>query len=320
MNVCLLGERSEQLDEGMKNTSVRLREHLADQGASVTLLDLREIGSLDFWTTFASLDPDVIHLIPGPTPHGLVLLHALAAWKGADTVATATQPRFESALLAAGDLLAPDRLFAQSTDVQAQFADAGFDTTFVPSGVDLDTFSPVDDERSRELRRELGLPEDERIFLHVGHFKEGRDVTSLTRLLEFGEVVVVGSPSTGPEKEIVSTLESAGCTVVTEYVEQIEHYYQAADAYVFPTQNAGHSIQVPLSVFEAMGCDLPVVATRFGGLTDCFEEGDGLRFVPRIDAVDESDLTFDAVDTREKVSEYSWGSIAERVGEVYEEL
>ena len=170
------------------------------------------------------------------------------------------------------------------------------------------------------MRDELSLPVDERVFLHVGHFKQGRGVKSLLELQSYGHLVVVGSPSTGPQEELVKSLRDAGVTVQTDYIPDIQKYYRAADIYVFPVTNEGNSIQLPLSVLEAMACNLPVVSTRFGGLTDFFSEGEGLRFVPSFESVEESDLEFTTVDTREKVKKYSWEAIVDQVIDSYQRL
>lgn len=286
----------------------------------VILLDLRNVRSLQFWREIKNFDPDVIHLIPGPTPHGLLLLSMLSGWTDAHSVSTATQPRKVGVIRRSRRILAPDLLIVQSTDLKDRFSSAGFSTKFIPSGVDLNKFKPINGESKKEMRRQLDLPEEERIFLHVGHFKRGRDVLSLTSLTEFGEVVVVGSTSTDPDQEVISALKSSGCNVVTEFIEHIEEYYRAADVYVFPTQDSQHSIQVPLSVFEAMACDLPVITTKFGGLTDCFNEGEGLRFIESFDAITEEQVEFGEVSTRDKVSEYSWETIAREVLRSYRQL
>jgi glycosyltransferase involved in cell wall biosynthesis len=216
--------------------------------------------------------------------------------------------------------LKPDRVLAQSASLRDRFEAAGYTTEFMPSGVDLAKFHTVTADEKATLRRELDLPTDERLFLHVGHFKKGRDVFDLLSLRKFGEVIVIGSPSTGPEADVVDRLRDEGCHVRTHYIERIEQYYQAADVYVFPTRSTVDSIQAPLSVFEAMACGCPVVATDFGGLKDCFAPGDGLNFVENVAAIDTADLTFDSPNPREKVRPYSWDRIAERTVEHYTQL
>lgn len=321
MRVALLGHADDRLDEGMKNTGVMLTESLGSAGVEARLFDLRTAPAPEFWLRLRRYDPDIVHLVHGPTLKGLILLKALSASLGCATVATSTQPRFGDRSWSAASYVRPDRTLVQSRADEFRFQDAGFTTEYVPSGVDVDRFHPVDDGERRAIRADLGLDPERRVFLHVGHFKEGRNLRSLLPLREHGQVVVVGSPSTGPDRSLIEELREAGCVVRTEYVPTIERYYQAADWYVFPVADESNSIRAPLSVLEAMACDRPVITTRFGGLTDMFDEGDGLVYVSDLAEVDRSTLADRGpVRTREKVSPYSWESIAERVTDVYNEL
>lgn len=322
MDVCLVGKRGSQLDEGKKNFGMQLYRRLAAEDVDVTFVDPRRDGLAHRWRSLVRSDPDVIHMILGPRGRELAFLRALSAVNRCESVVTATQPTLGRFARAALPYLAPSLVHVQSTANRSVFDGAGYTTEFLPSGVDLSRFDPVDDAERDRLRDELGIPESERVFLHVGHFERDRGVESLLRLQRHGHLVVVGSPSTGCEADVIESLRDAGVTVQTEYVPDVEKYYQAADVYAFPVRNEDNSIQIPLSVFEAMACDIPVVSTRFGGLTDLFEAGDGLRFVDSFDEVDESDLAFDDADvaTREKVSEFSWDAIVDRVVRSYERL
>lgn len=81
---------------------------------------------------------------------------------------------------------------------------------------------------------------------------------------------------------------------------------------------------MPLSVLEAMSCNLPVVTTKFGALPRIFKEGDGLIFVEKkeefISAVEKIKSAGMSIKTRDNVLQYSWEKIAERMEGVYEEL
>ena len=108
-----------------------------------------------------------------------------------------------------------------------------------------------------------------------------------------------------------------------KYVENIEEIYALADCYVFPTTNSIGSIELPLSVLEAMSCNIPVVATRFGALPRVFQEDDGLIFA------DKEEDFFQGLErirngtevrNREKVLPYSWRNTALRLEKIYEEL
>jgi glycosyltransferase involved in cell wall biosynthesis len=89
---------------------------------------------------------------------------------------------------------------------------------------------------------------------------------------------MIASTSTPADPEIEASLQSAGVEIVRRYLPDIERYYQASDAYVFPVENERGSVEVPLSVLEAMACGTPVASTRFGGLPELFDEGQGLAY------------------------------------------
>lgn len=321
MKVCLLGIHGEKLDEGMKNFGIHLHRELSQTVDEVKLFDVTRLFTIQFWRQLRAFNPDVIHLIPGPTFKGLILLKIAATVTGAGSVITATQPRFNSLGKRLMPLVGPDAAFVQSTEVQPLFESACPKVFHQPSGVDLDKFHPVDEETANRIRGELGLPTKEPVFLHVGHFKRSRNIKTLIELREYGEVVVIGSTSTQQERKLVDELKAAGCHVVTDYVEEIERYYQACDFYVFPTTDTGNSIQIPLSVLEAMACNKQVFTTRFGGLANLFEEGNGLQFIESVSSIPHPvEVADEAVDTRAIVSDYSWESIAADVTEVYTNL
>jgi glycosyltransferase involved in cell wall biosynthesis len=89
---------------------------------------------------------------------------------------------------------------------------------------------------------------------------------------------MVASTSTPADPEIEASLRAAGVNIVRRYLPDIERYYQAADVYLFPVEQEHGSVEIPLSVLEAMACDTPVVSTRFGGLPELFDDGPGLSY------------------------------------------
>ena len=62
----------------------------------------------------------------------------------------------------------------------------------------------------------------------------------------------------------------------TEYITHLEEIYALSDCYVFPTTDRRYCVEMPLSVLEAMSCNLPMLTTRFGALPGVFEEASGL--------------------------------------------
>jgi glycosyltransferase involved in cell wall biosynthesis len=214
--------------------------------------------------------------------------------------------------------LAPNLVCVQSPQNRIYLEERGCRAVQVPSGVDLTTFQPVSPERSRALRDQYGLPVDRPIVLHVGHLQRHRGVGVLAQLAAHwpGQVVLVASSSTRQEADLADELRSAGVAVFADFQPHVEHFYQLADAYLFPVQSSMNSIAVPLSVLEALACDLPVATTRFGGLTSIFGnvQRPGLLF-----ADDAAELIAHArslaeqprLTTRPLVEPFSWEAIAD---------
>jgi glycosyltransferase involved in cell wall biosynthesis len=216
--------------------------------------------------------------------------------------------------------LRPDLLCVQSAANREYLENLGCTVDLVSSGVDTDTFRPADPETRRELRARYGFASDIPVVLHVGHLTSGRRVRVLAELAARREcqVVLVASSSTEQEASLGEQLREAGVKVLTEYQQRIEHLYQLADCYVFPVESTNNAIEAPLSVLEALACDVPVVTTRFGGLPGMFPvDADaaarGLIFVDSPAELIEETLRMCGgrpEGARDLVLRYSWDSVA----------
>jgi thymidylate kinase len=136
---------------------------------------------------------------------------------------------------------------------------------------------PVD---AAAVRSELGVPGDLPLVLHVGHLKRSRGLDVLGTLAETHDlsVLMIASTSTEADPEVRRGLEARGVRVVRRYLPDIERVYRAADVYVFPVEDPLGSIEVPLSVIEALASGLPVVSTPFGALPELLAPGRGVSF------------------------------------------
>lgn len=217
-------------------------------------------------------------------------------------------------------LLAPDAILVQSRETESYLSGLGFRVRLLPSGVDLDTFCPVDPSRRRELRALYRLRDDVPVVLHVGHLQRRRGVQVLSDLARTGrcQVLLVASSSTTREVELVDKLRRDGVIVLGAFLPHVEHLYQLADCYVFPCDSTDNSIEVPLSVLEALACDLPVVAMRFGGLPDFYPNAaeDALVLVDsRAELIDHALRRCQAGggDARRLVLDHSWEAVAATV-------
>jgi glycosyltransferase involved in cell wall biosynthesis len=220
--------------------------------------------------------------------------------------------------------LAPDIVCVPSESSRRYFEGLGCRARVVPPGVDLDRFRPLPAEARAQLRLAYGFDLDPPVVLHAGHLKAGRGVGVLGELARTGacQVVLLASSSTAPDDGLAAALQAAGVKLVAEFRPDVERYYQLADCYVFPVRSADDSIELPLSVLEALACDLPLVTTRFGPLPSILPSGHpAIRF-----ADTPEELVAAVIDlcrhgprvpagTRRLTARFSWDTVANRIVE-----
>lgn len=332
MKICLLGEYSGELDEGMRKVSFHFAEELSKYH-QVLALDLGDVFTKFFWISIKNFNLEIIHYIHGPSIKSFILLKIISLYcRNAKTVMSAMCPCFTYLSKGFIPLLKPDLILVQSSETENMFKRMGCKTEFLPCGVDIKKFTPSTARDEEELREKYGLDKEKFIILHIGSIKEGRNVQLLGKLQkDNNQVVIIGAVSMGINKLMAQRLEKSRCFVWARYFKNIEEIYTMADCYIFPTiykkdtlgRVIADSIEMPLSVLEAMSCNLPVITTKFGALPRIFEEGDGLFFVEReeefVNALKEIKNSIN-VKTREKVLPYSWDNIGKKLEEIYFKL
>lgn len=337
LKICLLADYSPNLDEGMRNIAFHLSNFLSTHH-EVNLLTLSRMSSRSFWKELKSFDPDIVHHVPGPSIFSLLITKLLKIHcRKAKTVVSAVHPVFyglrgvrygpyagaSSLLSPLIPLLKPDVVLVQSRQSESFFEKKGCKTAFVPSGVNIAKLTPASPELKRRLRQKYGIDNHTFVIMHVGPLSKGRNVQLLARL-KIGDTtpVLIGSTENSSPK-VIHRLRENGCIVWHEYIECIEEIYQLADCYVFPTIEERSCIEIPLSVLEAMSCNLPVVSTRFGALPRLFEERNGFFY-----AETEDEFTAHLrnirngveVTTRASVQHYTWASVSEGIEQIYMSL
>ncbi|HKE18903.1 MAG TPA: glycosyltransferase [Kofleriaceae bacterium] len=144
----------------------------------------------------------------------------------------------------------------------------------VPNGIDLGRFAP-DSGARREIRRELGIPEQAFAVGTVGRLWPEKGHAYLIRSVEpvLGDgfhLVITGE---GPERDNlvrqVGELARPDCVHLTGNRRDVPRLLAALDAFVLTSKSEG----LPLVIPEAMAAGLPVVSTRVGGIPQVVEEG-----------------------------------------------
>jgi len=326
MKVYILSNFSRSLDEGMMKVAFQLGESLAKHH-DVFYRNAREsVFSPFFWMKIRKAKPDVVHVILRPSTTTLSLVQLLKLYcTGAKVFLSALQPpeHFTNGIFWS---IRPDRILVQSYRTQLIFDRLGYKTSWLPNGVEADRFSPVSEKAKRALREKYKIDKNQFVVLHVGHIVKGRNLRVFSEISKQrdNQVVIIGGTIFKPEKQTWASLVESGCIVWQKHFPNIEEIYQLADCYVFPVVNSSNCIDLPLSVMEAMSCNLPVLSTNFGGLQQLFGEGDGLFFadgmnLPQAFGEFREDIKKGVikVKTREKVMHLTWREIATQLESIY---
>lgn len=127
------------------------------------------------------------------------------------------------------------------------------------------------------LKAELA-PNGERLIVHVSNFRHVKRpadcVEILAKLRSEGENAILVMVGDGPELSAVRyRAEQLGVAMETLFVGKqanIAEYLGVADIFLLPSELESFG----LAALEAQGCEVPVIATRIGGIPDVVNDGE----------------------------------------------
>lgn len=147
----------------------------------------------------------------------------------------------------------------------------GLGAMYLDNGVDTEFFLKKRAENPKEM---LGLPNDALLLIFVGRLIPIKNIdflisgfTEATRQKDNLFMLIIGD---GPERnKLEKMVQNRGISkkvIFKGYVarNEIVDYYNTADIFVITSKYE----TFPLSVLEAMACELPVIATNVGFLPD----------------------------------------------------
>jgi glycosyltransferase involved in cell wall biosynthesis len=328
VKICVLSGFKGTRDEGMINVAVHLCEELSRDN-QVIHINIRSKSSLiRCRQTLKNFSPDIFHVMLRPSLITLAAAQFLTLYSPRPKVVFSLfqpplQPWLTTKLM---HLAKPDLLLTLSRKSETMYTRQGFKAARIGGGVDSRKFFPVARETRAQLRRKYALDTDKYIILHVGHIVKGRNLQILSKLQgrDNNQVVIVNSKSINVDKELYALLKNQGCRLFSDYLPNLEEIYQLADCYIFPTLNPSNCIETPLSILEAMSCNLPVISTKFGSMTESFLPGEGLLFVDSPDFIEnkliELKAAQTAVETRARVTSHSWSAAGDQIQNIYRNL
>ena len=322
LRVILVCDKKGHDDEGMKKISRKIHASLEE----ISGIEAITLSNIEAYKENKNID--ILHFLAGPT-YRTVLISALCKKRNNSicSILTFNNPKWGILADTAIRLFKPDHIIVSSNNWKQWARRSGLPFSFFSvSGVDLLKFQPASDSRRNQIRRELNIPLNKIVILHVGHLKHDRNLNVLLKVQSHPDfqVVIIVSASTQHSSSLVHQLEKNNCIVKRKYIPNIEEYYQAADCYLFPTVNPSAAVQIPLSILEAMATNLPVLTTCFGGLRSFIPDSYGVNYISPNQFGDLpmiiKTLISHPSDTRALVMGFNWNFIANRLNKLYIDL
>lgn len=218
----------------------------------------------------------------------------------------------------------PKLMITPSRKTAQHFNELKIPCVSLPLGVDNAQYFEFNPDRKRLVREKYNIGPEEIVLLHVGHIQHSRNLDWLIEVkrkhAEF-VIIVVGSTYNEDDKALYTELVNQGITVIRRYITSMVDIYNLANYYIFPVLRQDGAIETPLSVLEAMACNLPIITTRFGSLPDTFKEDEDFYYVYSsteiLSIIKERKKI--SCNNREKIRPFSWNIIAEKLINVVED-
>ena len=142
----------------------------------------------------------------------------------------------------------------------------------IPNFIDFERFN----KKPRQHFKDLIAPNNERILVHTSNFRKVKRVEDVVRIFDIiqqkipAKLLLIGD---GPERSNIEKVcrELNVCDKVTYLGKQeaIEEILSICDLFILPSESESFG----LSALEAMACEVPVISSNAGGLTEVNIDG-----------------------------------------------
>lgn len=142
-------------------------------------------------------------------------------------------------------------------------------------GVDMDKFNP--DKVERDIRKEMGIPDDAFVFVFVGRVVKDKGVNELVsafeRIKANAHLLIVGrveSDQNPIDKKTTRSIENNPNIHAMGMQEDVRPYLKASDAFVLPSYREGFG----KVLIEAGSMGLPCITTNITGCNEIIIPGE----------------------------------------------
>jgi len=320
----MVGYFEPQPTEGIRIVCHNLAEAISCRGWDVKRIDARRVITDPRAVRSLVRGVQIVHYVGGPNSSLILpMLRILGSLSRSQGVLLSALQLTMAEIPSWCRHALPDIVLVQSQTTENAFKSLGATTHFLPNGVDIRRFRPPRDGEKVRLKHDFGLDPKKPTLLFVGAIEERRGIDQLLELpLPGWNALVVGRPSTPSDSSLLRELRRRNCVVIDSRMDDIENVYRASDVFVFPVRCPRASMEMPLSVLEAMASELFVITTPFGALPRLFPPDDSFRYWT--DRFSLSEVLPDASDlaqrarNRRKVTGLTWELLSEKVTGLYE--
>jgi len=202
--------------------------------------------------------------------------------------------------------------------------------TVIPNGVDEILFKKIKNNKFKKENNVKG-----KMVLFFGRFNPTKGPDKLVEafkeiLKERNDVtLIMVGPDEGVKEKVKEMSKGYGKIMIKDPIrdkKKVAEMYQAADVYVLPSYREG----LPLTLFEAMASELPIIASPVNGVPFEMKEPDNGYFVNYGDIKGLKEKILKILNNKEiakkislnnknKAKNYTWNNIAKKYMEVYNE-
>jgi glycosyltransferase involved in cell wall biosynthesis len=217
-------------------------------------------------------------------------------------------------------LFAPSLILTPSKSYADSLHEFGVQCKVVPLGVNTEKYRQYEQWLREKNRIKYKIHKGKVTLLHVGHICPSRNLEWLLEVKREApniEIIVVGSSYNDNHSELYTLLKANGIRIVDQYIADMAEIYNLADYYIFPVIDDQGAIATPLSVLEAMSCNIPILTTKFGSLVDMFQSDKYFHFIDKssdiLETIKTDKYKLEYCNNRGKAEKYTWNCISDRV-------